>query len=70
MINIFPKIWSTGEIFFQFQIFFKSLKMVNFIKLFKNEEELKGMEVASFHEFDHMSIVVLLSKTTEHYFLF
>ena len=56
--------------FFQFQIIFKSSKMVNFIKPFKNEEELKGMEVASFDEFDHMSIVAILSNTTEHYYLF
>ena len=51
-------------------MFFKSSKMVNLIKLFKNEEDLKGMEVTSFREFDHMSIVALLSNTAEHYFLF
>ena len=44
--------------------------MVNLIKLFKNEEEIKGMEVASFYEFGHMRIIALLSNTTEHCFLF
>ena len=44
--------------------------MVNFIKLSKNEEKLKGMEVTSFHKLGHMSIVALLLNTAEHYFLF
>ena len=56
--------------FVQFQIFFKSSKMVNLLKIFKKEEELKGMEVASFHEFGHRSIAAHLSDITENYFLF
>ena len=44
--------------------------MVNLIKVSKKEEELKGMEVASFHEFGHRSIAAHLSGITENYFLF
>ena len=51
-------------------IFFNSSKMVNLIQLIKKRRRTQRMEIASFHEFGHMSIVVLLSNTTEHYFLF
>ena len=44
--------------------------MVNLIKVSKKEEELKGMEVASFYEFGHRSIAALLLDITENYFLF
>ena len=44
--------------------------MVNLIQLIKKRRRTQRMEIASFHEFGHMSIVVVLSNTTEHYFLF
>ena len=46
---------------------FKSSKM---IKLFKNEQGLKWIEVISSQELFYMSIAELLSDKRKHYFLF